>query len=90
LPFYQNKYKIYNLITNNFDNLSYETQDELKWENNQYVKKKSLYKIFLVLIIDIQNIIHYINDYLKLKNLEFVINEIDNTKISIFIFGYEN
>lgn len=90
MPFYQNKYKIYNLITNNFDNLSYETQDELKWENNQYVKKKSLYKIFLVLIIDIQNIIHYINDYLKLKNLEFVINEIDNTKISIFIFGYEN
>ena len=90
LPFYQNKYKIYNLITNDFDNLSYETQDELKWENNRYIKKKSLYKIFLILIIDIENIIHYINDYLKLKNLEFVINEIDNTKISIFIFGYEN
>ena len=90
LPFYQNKYKIYNLITNNFDNLSYENQDELKWKNDKYVKKNNLYKIFFILIIDIENIINYINDYFKLKNLEFVINEIDNNKISIFIFGYEN
>ena len=89
-PFYQNKYKIYNLITNDFDNLSYKTQDELIWVDNQYIKKKSLYKIFLVLIIDIENIINNINDYFKLKNLEFVINEIDNNKISIFIFGYQN
>ena len=89
-PFYQNNYKIYNNITSYFDNLSYENQDELIWENNRYIKKKNLYKIFIVLIIDIQNIINYINDYFKLKNLEFVINEIDNTKISIFIFGYEN
>ena len=90
LPFYQNKYKIYNKITNYFNKLSYENQDELIWENNQYIRKKSLYKIFIVLIIDIQNIINYINDYFKLKNLEFVINEIDNSKISIFIFGYDN
>ena len=89
-PFYQNNYKIYNNITSYFDNLSYENQDELIWENNRYIKKKSLYKIFIVLIIDIQNIINYINYYFKLKNLEFVINEIDNSKISIFIFGYEN
>ena len=69
LPFYQNKYKIYNEITSYFNNLSYETQDELIWENNQYIRKKSLYKTFIVLIIDIQNIINYINDYFKLKNL---------------------
>ena len=44
-PFYQNNYKIYNNIISYFDNLSYENQDELIWENNRYIKKKSLYKI---------------------------------------------